>query len=68
MLAIGGRLIAVKNTLAYVRYEDDFPVTEYNNVWDDTVRSTFAADKIYVVQTSEKASLSRWYFMYVVTT
>jgi len=54
VLAIGGRLIAVKNTLAYVRYEDDFPVTEYNNVWDDTVRSTFAADKIYVVQTSEK--------------
>ena len=54
MLAIGGRLIAVKNTLAYVRYEDDFPVTEYNNVWDDTVRSTFAAGKIYVVQTSEK--------------
>jgi len=54
VLAIGGRLIAVKNTLAYVRYEDDFPVTEYNNVWDDTVRSTFAAGKIYVVQTSEK--------------
>jgi len=54
VLAIGGRLIAVKNTLAYVRYENDFPVTEYNNVWDDTVRSTFAAGKIYVVQTSEK--------------
>jgi len=54
VLAIGGRLIAVKNTLAYVRYQDDFPVTEYNNVWDDTVRSTFAAEKLYVVQTSEK--------------
>jgi len=54
VLAISGRLIAVKNTLAYVRYQDDFPVTEYNNVWDDTVRSTFAAEKLYVVQTSEK--------------
>jgi adenine-specific DNA-methyltransferase len=33
---------------------DDFPVTEFNNVWDDTVRSTYAAKKLYVVQTSEK--------------
>ena len=48
------RLMAVKNTLAYVRYVDDFPATEYNNVWSDTVRSTFAASKLYVVQTSEK--------------
>ena len=48
------RLMAVRNTLAYVRYVDDFPVTEYNNVWSDTVRSTFAASKLYVVQTSEK--------------
>ncbi len=48
------RLMAIKNTLAYVRYVDDFPVTEYNNVWSDTVRSTFAASKLYVVQTAEK--------------
>ena len=53
-LADKGRLIAVGNTLAYVRYVDDFPVTEFNNVWDDTVRSTYAAKKLYVVQTSEK--------------
>ena len=46
--------MAVRNTLAYVRYVDDFPVTEYNNVWSDTVRSTFAASKLYVVQTAEK--------------
>ncbi len=49
-----GRLLAVENTLAYIRYEDDFPFTEFNNVWDDTVRSTYAAKKLYVVQTSEK--------------
>ena len=48
------RLMAVSNTLAYARYADDFPVTEFNNVWSDTVRSTFAASKLYVVQTSEK--------------
>jgi adenine-specific DNA-methyltransferase len=53
-LARQGRLIAVGNTLAYVRYADDFPVTEFNNVWDDTVRSTYASAKLYVVQTSEK--------------
>lgn len=49
-----GRLFPVGNTLTYLRYEDDFPVTEFNNVWDDTVRSTYSAAKIYVVQTSEK--------------
>lgn len=49
-----GRLIAVGNTLAYVRYANDFPVTEFNNVWDDTVRSTYASAKLYVVQTAEK--------------
>ncbi len=53
-LAEKRRLFAVENTLTYIRYEDDFPVTEFNNVWDDTVRSTYAAKKLYVVQTSEK--------------
>ena len=53
-LSKANRLMAIKNTLAYARYVDDFPVTEYNNVWSDTVRSTFAASKLYVVQTSEK--------------
>lgn len=53
-LAERGRLMAVKNTLTYIRYEDDFPFTEFNNVWSDTVRSTYAAKKLYVVQTSEK--------------
>jgi adenine-specific DNA-methyltransferase len=53
-LAHAGRLIGVGKTLAYIRYADDFPVTEFNNVWSDTVRSTFAAQKLFVVQTSEK--------------
>lgn len=53
-LASAGRLIAVKNTLAYVRYADDFPLTEFNNTWSDTVKSTFAAAKHYVVETNTK--------------
>jgi adenine-specific DNA-methyltransferase len=48
------RLIAISKTLAYIRFEEDFPVTEFSNVWDDTVRSTFAAEKWYIVQTSSK--------------
>ena len=54
LLGRANRLMAIGNTLAYVRYVDDFSVTEYSNVWSDTVRSTFAASKLYVVQTSEK--------------
>ncbi|WP_332445475.1 site-specific DNA-methyltransferase [Dehalococcoides mccartyi] len=53
-LKYANRLIGVANTLAYIRYENDFPVTEFVNIWDDTVRSTFAADKWYVVQTATK--------------
>jgi adenine-specific DNA-methyltransferase len=48
------RLIGVKNTLAYVRYEDDFPVVRITNWWGDTQESTFAANKFYVVQTYTK--------------
>ncbi len=48
------RLIANGNTLAFIRYEDDFPVTTFLNMWDDTVQSTFAVKKIYAVQTSTK--------------
>ena len=49
-----GRLIGVKNTLAYVRYAEDFPVVQINNWWGDTQESTFAANKFYVVQTYTK--------------
>jgi adenine-specific DNA-methyltransferase len=40
---------AAGNTLRYVRFIDDFPAYEINNVWDDVAG---AADKLYVVQTS----------------
>lgn len=54
MLTKSDRLYAVGNTLTYIRYANDFPVIEFHNVWSDTVRSTYASEKLYVVQTSEK--------------
>lgn len=48
------RIIGVSNTLAYVRYENDFPVVQITNFWSDTQESTFAVDKKYVVQTAKK--------------
>jgi adenine-specific DNA-methyltransferase len=53
-LGKANRLIGIANTLAFKRYRDDFPYKTLNNVWDDTVQSTFSSDKIYVVQTTTK--------------
>ena len=49
-----GRLLGVSETLAYKRYEKDFPVVEINAFWEDTIESTFAVNKTYVVQTASK--------------
>ncbi|MDD5025901.1 MAG: site-specific DNA-methyltransferase [Candidatus Peribacteraceae bacterium] len=46
------RVEASGNTLSYVRYVEDFPVTPYSNIWMDTGTSGFASSKIYVVQTN----------------
>ena len=48
------RLIAFGNTLCFKKYADDFPITPFFNVWDDTVQSTFSTENIYVVQTFTK--------------
>lgn len=45
------RLMAIGNTLRYVRFLDDFSVYPYNNVWTDTGTSGFSDKKTYVVQT-----------------
>lgn len=37
------------------RFEDDFVVTELDNVWFGTIISTFSKEKKYVVQTSTEA-------------
>jgi adenine-specific DNA-methyltransferase len=46
------RLMAIGNTLCFVRYLDDFPFKPANNVWDDTRTSGFTDPKTYVVQTN----------------
>ena len=53
-LALAGRLIPIGQRLRYKRMADDFPWAPYTNIWDDTVISGFATDKVYVVQTSTK--------------
>jgi adenine-specific DNA-methyltransferase len=53
-LAAANRLLAVGNTITYRRFHDDFPVVRITNFWDDTRQSTFAAPKVYVVQTTTK--------------
>ena len=49
------RLIAIGNTLAYVRFLDDFPVFPLTSIWEDTALSGFAAERLYVVQTNPLA-------------
>lgn len=48
------RLLPIGNTLTYKRFLDDFPVRAITNWWDDTVQSTFAIEKNFVVQTYTK--------------
>jgi adenine-specific DNA-methyltransferase len=42
------------NTLRYVRFADDFPVTPVNSLWTDTSTGSFTEPKVYVVQTNTK--------------
>ncbi|MEA2677612.1 MAG: adenine-specific DNA-methyltransferase, partial [Chloroflexota bacterium] len=53
-LAAAGRLQGVGKTLTYRRFADDFPVVALTGWWGDTKESTFAADKIFIVQTYTK--------------
>ncbi len=48
------RLIALGNTLSYVRFFDDFRVFSLVNQWDDTTTAGFGDPKLYVVQTNTK--------------
>jgi adenine-specific DNA-methyltransferase len=51
-LAAAGRLIALGNTLRFVRMLRDFPYFEVNELWEDVGISGFAESKLYVVQTA----------------
>jgi adenine-specific DNA-methyltransferase len=48
------RVMVFGQTLEYLRYLDDFPVSPLSNIWNDTVTSGFADPKTYVVQTNPK--------------
>lgn len=51
-LSYSNRISPGDNSLYYVRYFLDFPVSPITNLWDDTSISGYSSDKIYVVQTT----------------
>ncbi len=54
-LAVAERLAApTANSLAFIRYLDDFTLGERTGVWIDTQTGAFTDDKVYVVQTNTK--------------
>ena len=53
-LAEAERLIVIGNSLRYINYLDDFPVSPLTSNWTDTVISGFSDPKLYVVQTNSK--------------
>jgi len=50
-VAVASRIFASENTLKFIRYADDFPVTEISNLWTDVMS---LIGKVYVVQTVPK--------------
>ncbi|MEG8221169.1 site-specific DNA-methyltransferase [Sphingomonas sp. HH69] len=53
-IALSGRLYPVGNTLTFKKYLDQSPYTPLTPIWLDTMESTFAVQRVYVVQTSSK--------------
>lgn len=51
------RLIVSGNSLRYVNYAEDFPVSPISCLWDDTGTGSFLEPKAYVVQTNAKVVL-----------
>ena len=49
-----GRLADAGKTIRMIRYLNDFPVVLLGNVWTDTRPSSFAENKVYIVQTAQK--------------
>ena len=50
-----GRIMATENNLRYIRYFEDFPYMEINNIWTDVLGIQSRKDpKVYVVQSATK--------------
>jgi adenine-specific DNA-methyltransferase len=54
-LVLAGRVLAIGNTLRYIRKLSDYPFFEIDQLWNDLAISGFADEKIYVVQTTSEA-------------
>lgn len=55
-LVLARRVARSGQGLGYVRFIDDFPAYPLGNVWTDTVgQNQYGGDKVYVVQTANKA-------------
>jgi adenine-specific DNA-methyltransferase len=50
-----GRLLPLGKTMTFKKYLDEAPYTPLSNIWLDTMESTYAVQRFYVVQTAEKA-------------
>ena len=48
------RVEARGTSLSYVRFLDDFPAVDVNNIWSDVKFSSRSEDKLYVVQTAAR--------------
>jgi len=53
-MAFQKRIVVSGNSLAWIGYMDDFPVSPMNNIWTDTMTGSFTDPKMYVVQTNTK--------------
>lgn len=53
-LVKANRMLRQGDTLRYVRFFDDFPVSPVANMWTDTAARGWGEDKVYVVQTGTR--------------
>ena len=53
-IAKAGRILPIGKTLTFKKYLHESQYTPLTNLWMDTMESTFAVQRIYVVQTSTK--------------
>ncbi|MFY1599449.1 site-specific DNA-methyltransferase [Micromonospora sp. WMMD737] len=53
-LVAAGRVVPRANSLAYLRFMDDFPALTINTIWADTGVAGRPGEKVYVVQTGTK--------------
>lgn len=53
-LAEKNRIMLSADMPNFIRFLDDYPVTPFSNLWDDTATGSFTDPKVYVVQTGTK--------------